>query len=250
MLQKNGVPSTLSIIGVPIEVLEDVKDAAHQFFGLPVEEKRKYMKEGPATSSAYMGTGFSVGAQKVSDQVERLPQSALCMCLIEDHEASSTCWPPVCKNLSSQVYNLWLVASMQIFYDIWAAKNVFRFEDNQPNVQRICLHIQPLLFYVSKLSTDYMSNSISDLQILHSFDVRGIPRKVPSIVSVAWQCPLPSWIKLNTDNLTKSNPGPAVVGGVFRNYRGFVKGAFAFNIGVQTAFYAELLAVIIGIEKA
>lgn len=31
--------------GIPIEVLEDLKDAAHNFFELPAEEKVKYHKE-------------------------------------------------------------------------------------------------------------------------------------------------------------------------------------------------------------
>ncbi|KAK9279788.1 hypothetical protein L1049_013470 [Liquidambar formosana] len=67
---------------------------------------------------------------------------------------------------------------------------------------------------------------------------------------VCWYPPPPLWIKLNTDRLAKGNPGPVVVGGGFRNCRGFVKSIFSFNIGVQSAFYAELLAVIFGIEQA
>lgn len=60
----------------------------------------------------------------------------------------------------------------------------------------------------------------------------------------------PSWIKLNSDGLAKGSPGPAAIGGLFRNSNGHVIGAFYKSIGIQTAFFAELEAVISGIEFA
>ncbi|KAK9282908.1 hypothetical protein L1049_011133 [Liquidambar formosana] len=93
-----------------------------------------------------------------------------------------------------------------------------------------------------------MDNTQSDLLVLHSLGVSAIPKKAPIVSEVCWHPPI--WLKLNTDGLAKGNPGPTVAGGVFRNCRGFVKGIFSFNIGIQSAFYAELLAVILGIEQA
>lgn len=45
-------------------------------------------------------------------------------------------------------------------------------------------------------------------------------------------------------------PGVVAIGGVFRNYRGFSKGFFCLNIGIYTAFVAELTAFIQAIDIA
>ncbi|KAK9290862.1 hypothetical protein L1049_009040 [Liquidambar formosana] len=58
-----------------------------------------------------------------------------------------------------------------------------------------------------------MRNIVDDLSVLHSFGVKGVPRKAPTITLVRWHPPSPSWIKLNTDGLAKGNSGPAASGG-------------------------------------
>ncbi|KVH90857.1 Non-heme dioxygenase N-terminal domain-containing protein [Cynara cardunculus var. scolymus] len=50
--------------GVPIHVLEDVKDATHQFFKLPAQEKHKYSKERSVTNRVRFGTSFTPEAEK------------------------------------------------------------------------------------------------------------------------------------------------------------------------------------------
>ncbi|KAK9289067.1 hypothetical protein L1049_017538 [Liquidambar formosana] len=122
--------------------------------------------------------------------------------------------------------------------------------DTKPSLRKSVLHIRSLLRDIGKLSFGHMDNTQSDLLVLHSLGVSAIPKKAPIVSEVCWHPPPPIWLKLNTDGLAKGNPGPAVAGDVFRNCRGFVKGIFSFNIGVQSAFYAELLAVILGIEQA
>ncbi|KAK6272798.1 hypothetical protein POUND7_009881 [Theobroma cacao] len=49
---------------VPIQVLENVQDTTHRFFGLPAEEKNKYSKEHSASSNVRFGTSFSPKAEK------------------------------------------------------------------------------------------------------------------------------------------------------------------------------------------
>ncbi|GER54723.1 2-oxoglutarate (2OG) and Fe(II)-dependent oxygenase superfamily protein [Striga asiatica] len=51
--------------GIPPEVMENVKRASHDFFGLPVEERRKYLKENSPTQSVMLKTSFSPLAEKV-----------------------------------------------------------------------------------------------------------------------------------------------------------------------------------------
>ncbi|KAK9271842.1 hypothetical protein L1049_002207 [Liquidambar formosana] len=152
--------------------------------------------------------------------------------------------------MSIQVFNLWVFAIMLAFSTIWQVRNTRRFEDKTLSVKRTCLHIKASLHDIGKICGGTMSNTQNDLCILHSLGIKGIPRKAPTIIAVHWYPPPPTWIKLNTDGLAQGNLGPAVATGIFRSCRGFVKGGFTSNLGVQTAFYAELLAALIGIEYA
>lgn len=95
-----------------------------------------------------------------------------------------------------------------------------------------------------------MNNQWTDFQILKSLNIKANPKKPPDIVAVKWHPPLSDWIKLNTDGLALGNLDVAAIGGIFRNYRGMVHGAFCMCIGNHSTFYAEMLAVICGIEIA
>ena len=44
--------------GIPLKVLEDLKDAVHSFFELPVEDKKKYLKENSDNNIVRLGTSF------------------------------------------------------------------------------------------------------------------------------------------------------------------------------------------------
>ncbi|CAI9768651.1 unnamed protein product [Fraxinus pennsylvanica] len=50
--------------GIPMQVLESVKNATHKFYGLPAEEKKKYSKEESPTNNVRYGTSFSPLAEK------------------------------------------------------------------------------------------------------------------------------------------------------------------------------------------
>ncbi|XP_076918277.1 feruloyl CoA ortho-hydroxylase F6H1-3-like [Bidens hawaiensis] len=78
--------------GVPIHVLEDVKDATHQFFGLPAEEKLKYSKERSATTNIRYGTSFAPEAEKALEWKDYLS-----LFFVSSDEAASL-WPPICRN--------------------------------------------------------------------------------------------------------------------------------------------------------
>ena len=77
--------------GVPIAVLEDVKEATHRFFALPGSEKRKYSKENSSTNSVRFGTSFTPQAEKSLEWKDYLS-----LFYVSDDEAS-TLWPSVCK---------------------------------------------------------------------------------------------------------------------------------------------------------
>ncbi|KAJ6964813.1 feruloyl CoA ortho-hydroxylase F6H1-3-like [Populus alba x Populus x berolinensis] len=78
--------------GVPIEVLENVKEATHQFFRLPAEEKRKYLKEFSPSNNVRFGTSFSPEAEKALEWKDYLS-----LFYVSEDEASAM-WPAVCKD--------------------------------------------------------------------------------------------------------------------------------------------------------
>ncbi|XP_052209120.1 feruloyl CoA ortho-hydroxylase F6H1-3-like [Diospyros lotus] len=78
--------------GVPIEALENVKDAAHGFFSLPPEDKKKYSKEHSPTTNMRFGTSFSPRAEKSLEWKDYLS-----LFYVSDDEANAY-WPSVCKN--------------------------------------------------------------------------------------------------------------------------------------------------------
>ncbi|KAK3014759.1 hypothetical protein RJ639_007944 [Escallonia herrerae] len=74
--------------GVPLGVLEDVKEATQLFFKLPAAEKRKYSKENSPTSNVRFGTSFTPEAEKALEW-----KNYLSLFYVTDDEAS-TFWPP------------------------------------------------------------------------------------------------------------------------------------------------------------
>ena len=77
--------------GVPLEVLENVKNAAHSFFQLPSEERKKYLKENSPSEAVCLGTSFSPQAEKVLEWKDLLRLSWV------SEDQASAFWPPVCK---------------------------------------------------------------------------------------------------------------------------------------------------------
>ena len=67
---------------------------------------------------------------------------------------------------------------------------------------------------------------------------------------VLWHPPLSPWLKLNTDGFSKGNPNLASCGGVFRDIFGCFIGGYCQGLRTQTAFFAELMAGILGVEFA
>ncbi|WCJ18770.1 2-oxoglutarate (2OG) and Fe(II)-dependent oxygenase superfamily protein [Euphorbia peplus] len=78
--------------GIPLEVLDGVKDATQRFFGLPAEEKRKYSKEFSPANNIRYGTSFSPDSEKSLEW-----KDFLSMFYVSEDEASAY-WPPQCKN--------------------------------------------------------------------------------------------------------------------------------------------------------
>ncbi|KAL6144923.1 hypothetical protein ACLB2K_055613 [Fragaria x ananassa] len=95
-----------------------------------------------------------------------------------------------------------------------------------------------------------MNNGVFDLSILKKVGVPCKPSKAPCIVEVNWHPPLFGWVKVNTDGAWRSSSGQAGYGGLFRDFRGGVLGAFCSNFNMASSVAAEVMAVIKAIELA
>ncbi|MED6223334.1 hypothetical protein PIB30_073026 [Stylosanthes scabra] len=78
--------------GVPIQVLESVKDATYRFYELAAEEKVKYTKENSASKNVRYGSSFSPDAEKALEWKDYLS-----LFYVSDDEAIAT-WPHACRD--------------------------------------------------------------------------------------------------------------------------------------------------------
>ncbi|KAA3468523.1 feruloyl CoA ortho-hydroxylase 1-like [Gossypium australe] len=76
---------------VPVEVLENVKDATYKFFGLPAEVKNKYSKEHSSSNNVRFGTSFTPQAEKALEWKDYLN-----LFYVSEEEAFAL-WPSVCR---------------------------------------------------------------------------------------------------------------------------------------------------------
>ena len=86
----------------------------------------------------------------------------------------------------------------------------------------------------------------SDSVFLDSFAVSPHCRTVKDIVLVLWKPLTAPWLKVNMDGSVIG--GYAACGGQFHDHLGTFRGAFACNVGMQSVFYAEVMAIIFAIE--
>ncbi|KAA3455385.1 feruloyl CoA ortho-hydroxylase 1-like [Gossypium australe] len=79
--------------GVPLHVLDAVKEAAHRFFGLPYEERNKYWAGNSPTDTVTLKTSFVPQAEAVLEWKDYLSFR----CSPRDLD-SFPLWPPVCRD--------------------------------------------------------------------------------------------------------------------------------------------------------
>ncbi|XP_060194136.1 feruloyl CoA ortho-hydroxylase F6H1-3-like isoform X1 [Lycium barbarum] len=77
--------------GVPIQVLDNIKETSHRFFSLPAEEKKKYTKENSVSSNVRYGTSFTPEAEKTLGWRDYLSLVHV------SHDEASLFWPTSCR---------------------------------------------------------------------------------------------------------------------------------------------------------
>lgn len=74
-------------------------------------------------------------------------------------------------------------------------------------------------------------------------------RKMPTrVITVEWRLPKNRWHKLNCDGVVKGNPKNIGARGLIRDETGFVVLAFAKYLRHRTNMFAELSAVVEGLQ--
>ncbi|KAM3303321.1 hypothetical protein P3S67_014351 [Capsicum chacoense] len=81
--------------GIPIEVLEDLKDAAHKFFELPAEEKVKYYKENAGPDESVLLYWSAIGEK--NERILEWRDSIKHGC---NPQNDSNLWPPQTRKLT------------------------------------------------------------------------------------------------------------------------------------------------------
>ncbi|XP_050222916.1 uncharacterized protein LOC126673008 [Mercurialis annua] len=153
-------------------------------------------------------------------------------------------------DFSSQIAALWSAAIISAVWMIWNSRNDAIFEGVEPNIHITLRHIWKAIRETDFYRCGSMHNSEKEKKIISLLNIKKIHGKAPRIIEVKWHPPLVNWIKVNTDGSATGSPGIAGSGGIFRNARGFPKGAFAFGIGSSLAFIAELRAAMFAIKVA
>ncbi|XP_023734211.1 feruloyl CoA ortho-hydroxylase F6H1-3 [Lactuca sativa] len=78
--------------GVPLSIIESVKEATHKFFGLSSEEKKKYLSRNTPSKNVRYLTSFSPEVDKAYEWKDQLS------CFYVSDEETLKFWPSVCKH--------------------------------------------------------------------------------------------------------------------------------------------------------
>ena len=154
------------------------------------------------------------------------------------------------RSFCPQIFQLWVAAVLYTWDFIWHARNMLVFQDRRFTFHHFLTSLTGWLRMVSVLAKGHVGHSVMDITILRGLGVQSRPRRAPLCIPVHWLPPQVGWVKLNTDGMAHGSPGRAASGGVFRNHMGVVIGAYCFDVGIGTAFLAEISALIQGIEYA
>nr|KAJ0215605.1 hypothetical protein LSAT_V11C300109260 [Lactuca sativa] len=82
--------------GVPLSIIEGVKDATHKFFGLSSEEKKKYLSQNTPLKNVRYVTSFSPEVDKAYEWKDHLS------CFYVSDEETLELWPSICKHEALQ----------------------------------------------------------------------------------------------------------------------------------------------------
>ncbi|XP_057775111.1 uncharacterized protein LOC130994094 [Salvia miltiorrhiza] len=147
---------------------------------------------------------------------------------------------------SSQINVFWKLGVVSVIWAIWNARNKSHFDGVYFQSRAILSFIKSAFLEVenSFAKIGCTNNTWADYLITRNLGVKVKQRPPSEFASVYWSPPAFAWIKANTDGSAVGAPGRICAGGVFRDWRGFVRGCFHVEGGTGYAFEAELLGII------
>lgn len=77
-------------------------------------------------------------------------------------------------------------------------------------------------------------------QLFRDFNISKRSVVTKQLTQVVWFTSPPGWYKVNFNGYAKGSPCNVAYGGIFWNYRGFVRGCFTQPLGVQFPFLRRL----------
>lgn len=137
-----------------------------------------------------------------------------------------------------------------ILWQIWKARNAFRF-DSQSFWVIVIIHRVGLDLGLASSAFGFKTSQLRrvlDSRITEGLRIIAPPERPIRLVS--WIRPPLGVIKLTVDRFSRGNPGMAALGGILLDHRGEVLAVFGSLLGHQPILYAELMAVYEGLDLA
>jgi len=159
-------------------------------------------------------------------------------------------WSVLDSNWSSQCKVTIWACIINILNVIWFRRNHSRFQDKTISWRVAINLIISKVSLSGNLTLKTTSMSIHEFSIMKAYNVNIKHPKDPIIKEVIW-CPrAPSWIMINTDGTSITNPLWAAGGGIFRNSKGACLGGFSHCLGYGNVIFVERSTVMTTIELA
>ncbi|KAL0456102.1 UNVERIFIED_CONTAM: hypothetical protein Slati_0949400 [Sesamum latifolium] len=141
-----------------------------------------------------------------------------------------------------------LLIPILIMWSTWKAQNNSKFNGVRFSSQGIIKSVLAYLWKLYRARTMTIHHWKGDVEVARKlgFSLCATKQPVPKLV-------LPScgdWFKLNCDSALKGNLGDACMGGMLRNNQGKLIFALYDFLGIQSNTYAELFALVRGLELA
>ncbi|KAL0400828.1 UNVERIFIED_CONTAM: putative ribonuclease H protein [Sesamum latifolium] len=143
-----------------------------------------------------------------------------------------------------------LLLPILILWSMWRMRNEAKFNDARFSSCRIIRQVSSYLTRIYKAGCMKSVQWKGDLVIASKMGFVFSKSVVLNPKIIRWLRPAVGWWKLNCDGASKENQGKAGAGGVIRDCRGRMVLAFATGLDIQTNIFAELFAIVKGLQMA
>ncbi|XP_058725702.1 uncharacterized protein LOC131596995 [Vicia villosa] len=160
------------------------------------------------------------------------------------------CYVAVAGCCSPQAADVFTACIVNIFVQVWKARNLSRFEDLTTHWRSCTVHISALAKLVGNNTKKSSNSFMANFTLLKGFGIAINPSRSIRSMEVLWSPPPLGWITGNIDGAATGCPSISSCGGIFRDYKGDHCGSFCAFLGEGKADFAEFCAVMVAIKKA